>query len=229
MITTIQSTIKESLYYGTCKISVLRSITFVLVSDGRIHKLHLCIGFLTMKKASIAVAVVLVVGALAVAFSLAATTTTASFAQNVTSPTTNATGTTLGKEIYHETGHTVVDRVIAVSNTEATLESTYTDKGTFNGTTSVTDIGSIVNTINNMGEMSGKGQGLFRTSDGSMAAYKESWTGSQDIHGNSNLQGTMNFTSLATGKLASLHSATLVFKLQINPAGNSELRASELK
>jgi hypothetical protein len=194
------------------------------------------------KKASIAVALVLV-GVFAATFSLlAATTTTATFAQNAitTTSSNNATTTTmankteggaatLGKQILQETGHAVVNRVIAVNNTSATIESTYTDKGTFNGTTSVTDMGTVTYTINNMGQVAGKGQGLLRTSDGAMAAYKERYTGSEDIHGKTNIQGTMNFTSLATGSLGSLHGADLVFKVQTDTSGNSELKGWEIK
>ena len=192
------------------------------------------------KKASIAVALVLV-GVFAATFSLlAATTTTASFAQNaITTTQNNATTTanatrgggaaTLGKQILQETGQTVVNRVTAVNNTSATIESTYTDKGTFNGTTSVTDMGTVTYAINNMGQVAGKGQGLLRTSDGAMAAYKERFTGYEDIQGKTNIQGTMNFTSLATGKLGSLHGADLVFKVQTDTSGNSELKAWEIK
>ena len=190
------------------------------------------------KKASIA-AVLVVVGVVATAFSLAATSTTASYAQNV-GATTNATrsnvtgGTTtatLGKQILQETGHTVLERITSVTNTLITTEGTWYSTGKFNGTTSITDMGTATNTVNNMGQIGdGKGQGLLRTSDGtSMAAYREKYTGSQDIHGNINIQGTMNFTSLATGKLASLHGTTLIFKVQTNPAGDSTLKAWELK
>ncbi len=198
------------------------------------------------KKASIAV-VLTVVGIFAATFSLAATTTTTpSYAQNVgAATTTNATrlnataGTTanataaptLGKQILQETGHIIVSRVTSVTDTLVTIEHTYKNTGTFDGTTSITDIGTATNTINNRGQIGdGKGQGLLRTSDGtSMAAFKEKYTGSQDIHGNGNIQGTMNFTSLATGKLASLHGTNLIFKAQTNPSGDITLKAWELK
>ncbi len=190
------------------------------------------------KKASIA-AVLVVVGVVATAFSLAATSTTASYAQNV-GATTNATrsnitaGTTtatLGKQILQETGHTVLERITSVTNTLITTEGTWHSTGTFNGNTSITDMGTATNTVNNMGQIGdGKGQGLLRTSDGtSMAAYREKYTGSQDINGNTNFQGTMNFTSLATGKLASLHGTTLIFKVQDDPSGDSTLKAWEQK
>ncbi len=198
------------------------------------------------KKASISV-VLVVVGVFATTFSLAATTTTTpSYAQNAgaatttnatrlnatAGPTANATaGPTLGKQILQETGHTVVSRVTSVTDTLVTIEHTWSEAGTFNGTTSITDTGTATNTVDSIGQIGdGKGQGLLRTSDGtSMAAFKEKYTGSQDIHGNINIQGTMNFTSLATGKLASLHDANLIFKVQTNPSGDSTLKAWELK
>ncbi len=188
------------------------------------------------KKASIAI-VLTVAGIFAATFSLAATTTTPSYAQNVAATNATAgpaanvtTGPTLGKQILQETGHIIVNRVTSVTDTLVTIEHTYSNTGTFNGTTSITDIGTVTNTINNKGQIEdGKGQGLLRTSDGSMAAYREKYTGSQDIHGNSNIQGTMNFTVLATEKLASLHGSNLLFKAQVHPSGDITLKAWELK
>ncbi len=185
------------------------------------------------KKSSVAIALV-VVGVFAAMFSLAATTTIPSFAQNENTATTTTNATRapiLGKLILQTTCHTVVDRVTSVTNTLVTIEHTYSETGTFNGTTSITDIGTVTDTINSTGQIGdGKGQGLLRTADGtSMAAYEEKYTGSQDIHGNTNFQGTMNFTSLATGKLSSLHGTTLIFKVQDDPSGDSTLKAWEQK
>ncbi len=151
---------------------------------------------------------------------------------HTTGTTANATaGPTLGKQILQETGHIIVSRVTSVTDTLVTIEHTYKNTGTFNGTTSITDIGTATNTINNRGQIGdGKGQGLLRTSDGtSMAAYTLRSTGSLDIHGNSNIQGAMHFTLPSTGKLASLHDANLIFKAQTNPSGDSKLKAWETK
>jgi hypothetical protein len=191
------------------------------------------------KKASIAVALALV-GVFAATFSLlAATTITATFAQNPTMTTTssnnattkttmaNATETaTLGKLILKENGHRILGRVIGVTNNSYTMESTYAGNGVYNGTTPVIDMITTTATINSTGHYSGKGQGLLRASDGtSIAAYAEKYTGAEDMKGNDNAQGTIHFTSLATGKLASLNNTDAVFKVQLDLTGSFTLQA----
>jgi hypothetical protein len=132
--------------------------------------------------------------------------------------TTTSAKATLGKLIFRENGHIVVNRVLEVTDNSATIESTYTGTGVVNGTTTVTDIGTVSYTVNNTGQLSGKGQGLIRTTDGAMAAYTENFTGSQDIQGNRNIQGTIHFNSLATEKLAEWGNTTTLLKVQINPS-----------
>jgi hypothetical protein len=178
-----------------------------------------------MRKQKISVVIMLVlIGVFTTAFSLLAATT-GSLAQNE-----NTTAKTLGKLILQEKGRVVVERLISVTDMLGTIEHTSSQSGTLNDTTSVTDIGTATNIIADIGQIEqGKGQGLLRTSDGSMAVYVERYAGSPDIPGNKNIQGTMNFTSLATGRLASLHNATLAFRLQINPAGDTMLKAWQLE
>ncbi len=159
----------------------------------------------------------------------ATTSAATAVGRNATAAMNITATSTLGKLIYEEHGNVTVERVLSVTDTSATIESIYTARGVFNGTTSVTDIGTVVYSVNNIGQFPGKGQGLLRTSDGSMAAYTLRSTGSLDIHGNSNIQGTMHFTLLSTGKLVNLHDANLIFKAQIKPKGDFILRAWEQK
>jgi hypothetical protein len=160
-----------------------------------------------------------------------AATTSSTGTENATASKTNMSATTaarLGKLIFRETGHVIVNRVLDVTDNSVTIESSYTGNGVVNGTTSVLDIGTVTYTVDSTGQVTGKGQGLLRTSDGSsIAAYSQKYTATEDIQGNTNVQGTVHFSSLATGKLADLSNTNNVFKAQITPSGSSTLQAWE--
>jgi hypothetical protein len=120
--------------------------------------------------------------------------------------------------------------VLRVTNDSVTIEASYTGNAVVNSTTSVIDMGTVAYNINNMGQISGIGQGFSRTTDGSSAAaYTVRFTGSIDLQGNTNVQGLGHFTSLTTGKLADMSNTNTLFKSQINPAGYFTLQAWQRK
>ena len=65
-----------------------------------------------------------------------------------------------------------------------------------------------------------------------MAAYTERFTGSLDVQGDSNSQGTIHFTSLTIAKPANLNNNNVIFKVQLHAvaeAGNKNKIIIELK
>jgi hypothetical protein len=129
----------------------------------------------------------------------------------------------LGDPFFEEKGRIVSSRILSVEP-EVKIEYTIFLNGTINGNLSVTDTGTLVNTLrrDSNGIYYSQGQGIISSGDG---RDMSTWI-SQGIQDATNkekkslLRGSAFYTATPTGKLAFLNNIMTVFKSETDEVGN---------
>jgi hypothetical protein len=145
------------------------------------------------------------------------------YATSATGNTSTIANKTLGSPLYEEQTKSTGIRVVDVSNGPK-IEISFSGNGTINGTTAVTDIGTIWTIPTSPDDMSlySEGQGILMTEKGSMATYTQQASGEITSDGRVLFRGSMFFSSSPSGELAFLDNMVGVYDYESDLAGNAE-------
>ena len=142
--------------------------------------------------------------------------------ENASTITTNKT---IGNSFYEETTKSTGIRVVDVSHGPK-IEISFEGNGTINGSTQVTDIGTIwtLPTSPDETNLYSEGQGILTTQQGAMATYKQQAFGEITSDGRVLFRGAMFFSSSPSqaGELAFLDNLVGVYNYESDLAGNAE-------
>lgn len=131
----------------------------------------------------------------------------------------------LGNPFYEENTTSTGIRVLDVSDGPK-IEISFAGNGTINGTTPVTDIGTIWTLPTSPDDMSlySEGQGILTTEQGAMATYTQQAAGEITSEGRVIFSGSMFFRVLPsqTGELDFLNNLVGVYDYESDLAGNAE-------
>ena len=150
--------------------------------------------------------------------------------QNQDAYATTATGNvstnvnkTLGSPLYEEHTKSTGIRVVDVTHGPK-IEISFAGNGTINGTTTVSDIGTIwtIPTSSDYTSLYSEGQGVLMTEQGSMATYTQQASGEITSDGRVLFRGSMFFNSSPSGELAFLDDIIGVYDYESDLAGNAE-------
>jgi hypothetical protein len=130
---------------------------------------------------------------------------------------------TLGNTFYEENTKSTGIRVIDVSYGPK-IEISFSGNGTIDGTTNVTNIGTIwtIPTSPDGMNLYSEGQGILTTQEGSMATYTQQASGEITADGRVIFRGSMFFSSSTPGELAFLDNLVGVYDYESDLAGNAK-------
>lgn len=137
--------------------------------------------------------------------------------------TSTGTTRTLGNLLYEESTKSTGIRIVDVSHGPK-IEISFAGNGTINGTTAVTDIGTIWTIPTSPDDMNlySEGQGILTTEQGVMATYTQQASGEITSDGRVLFRGSMFFSSSPSGELAFLNNVVGVYNYESDLAGNAK-------
>lgn len=132
----------------------------------------------------------------------------------------------LGELIYEAKGKVVGKRVL---DTEGpTIEGSYSAQGKIKGI-DVMEMGTFSSTMRPGGALYGEDKAVLMTSDGDTASADPKGIGHFTGPGAISYRGCALYNANATGKLAFLSNAVLVFDVEIDASDNMTIKAWEWK
>ena len=143
-------------------------------------------------------------------------------AQNSTAPvTTNQqtnSSTTLGNPIFTEHDKSTPPKPMVINGTHG-LQASYSGSGVVKGV-NFTANGTVFIVPRRDGSADLRGHAVITTADGEKGTYKFYSLGHTDANGTTRDNGTVFFRTTSSGKLSAINDLVIVFKDQIDKAGN---------
>jgi hypothetical protein len=128
----------------------------------------------------------------------------------------------LGELLYEATAKITGRRVLDAEGLE--VESSYTAQGKVKGI-NVTEMGTFVSTMREGGVLYGEDEAILMTADGDLASASPKGIGRFTGSGSISFRGCALYHAHATGKLAFLSNAVIVFEADIDASDNMTIKA----
>jgi hypothetical protein len=152
--------------------------------------------------------------------------TTTAASSTLTSQQTNSS-ITLGNAIFTEHDKATPPKSIVINGTHG-LQASYSGSGVVKGVNFSAN-GSVFIVPRSDGSADLRGHAVITTTEGEKGTYKFYSLGHQDANGSTKDNGTVFFHTTSSGKLSIVKNLVVVFKDQIDKAGNGSTIGWEWK